>query len=67
MAAIIVAVDVSPRTLSPMNVSADSRRRLRRVQPEACGQDPATNAQCRVRVERRIHPAGVQSARVVAG
>jgi hypothetical protein len=27
----------------------------------------ATNARCRVRVERRIHPAGVQPARVAAG
>jgi hypothetical protein len=29
--------------------------------------DTATNARCRVRVERRIHPAGVQPARVAAG
>jgi hypothetical protein len=29
--------------------------------------DAVTNARCRIRLERRIHPADVQPARVAAG
>jgi hypothetical protein len=50
-----------------MLISAHGRKSETSIPLPAGTPDTTTNAQCCVRVERRIHPAGVQSARVAAG